>query len=43
MRSRAVLNDPAGARQALGDGLKAFAGDAPTQARLKAAAAQLGL
>jgi len=43
MRSRAVLDDPAGARRALGDGLKAFAADAPTQARLKAAAAQLGL
>ncbi|MBV9931877.1 MAG: hypothetical protein JO013_13160 [Alphaproteobacteria bacterium] len=43
MRSRAVLNDPAGARQALGDGLKAFGKDAATQARLKAAAAQLGL
>jgi cytochrome c-type biogenesis protein CcmH len=41
MRSRAVLNDPAGARQALGAALKAY--DAPTQARLKAAAAQLGL
>jgi cytochrome c-type biogenesis protein CcmH len=43
MRSRAVLNDPAGARQALASGLKTFAHDAATQARLKAAAAQLGL
>jgi cytochrome c-type biogenesis protein CcmH len=43
MRSRAVLNDPAGARQALASGLKSFADDSATQARLKAAAAQLGL
>jgi cytochrome c-type biogenesis protein CcmH len=43
MRSHAVLDDAAGARQALQSGLKAFAGDAATQARLKAAAAQLGI
>lgn len=42
MRSRAVLNDPAGARQALASGLKAYSDDAATQARLKAAAGQLG-
>lgn len=43
MRSRAVLNDRAGARRALASALKTFADDAPTQARLEAAAAQLGL
>jgi len=43
MRSRVVLNDPAGAGQALQSGLAAFAGDGATQGRLKSAAAQLGL
>jgi cytochrome c-type biogenesis protein CcmH len=43
MRSRSVLNDPAGAQKALRSGLAAFAGDAPTQSRLRAAAAQLGV
>lgn len=43
MRSRAVLNDAAGARGALNSGLEAFADDPPTQARLRSAAAQLGI
>jgi cytochrome c-type biogenesis protein CcmH len=43
MRSHAVLDDAAGAHQALASGLKAFADDPATQARLKAAAAQLGI
>lgn len=43
MRSRMVLNDPAAAREALSSGLAAFQGDAATQARLRAAAQQLGV
>jgi cytochrome c-type biogenesis protein CcmH len=43
MRSRSVLNDAPGAAKALQSGLHAFAEDAPTQARLRAAAAQLGV
>jgi cytochrome c-type biogenesis protein CcmH len=43
MRSRAVLNDPAGASRALQSGLAAFADDAAAQGRLRSAAAQLGL
>jgi cytochrome c-type biogenesis protein CcmH len=43
MRSRVVLNDSAGARQALRSGVAAFPGDGATQGRLKSAAAQLGL
>lgn len=43
MRSRSVLNDPTGAQAGLQSGLKAFAGDAATQAQLRAAGAQLGL
>jgi cytochrome c-type biogenesis protein CcmH len=43
MRSRAVLNDPAGARRTLASALKAFAGDGPAQARLRGAATQLGI
>jgi cytochrome c-type biogenesis protein CcmH len=43
MRSKAVLNDPAGARAALRSGLAAFRGDAASQARLNAAAAELGV
>jgi cytochrome c-type biogenesis protein CcmH len=43
MRSKAVLNDPAGAKDALRSGLAAFNGDSATQARLNSAAAELGL
>jgi len=43
MRSKAVLNDPAGARAALNSGLAAFQGDSATQARLNSAAAELGV
>jgi cytochrome c-type biogenesis protein CcmH len=43
MRSRAVLNDPAGARTALAGALGAFSDDPAAQARLKSAAAALGL
>lgn len=43
MRSKAVLNDPAGAGAALRSGLAAFRGDAAAQARLNAAAAELGV
>jgi len=43
MRSRTVLRDPAGARQAFQSGLAAFAGDSATQGRLRSAAAQLGI
>jgi len=43
MRSRTVLQDSAGARQALQSGLAAFAGDPATQGRLRSAAAQLGV
>jgi cytochrome c-type biogenesis protein CcmH len=43
MRSKAVLNDPAGAKDALRSGLAAFQGDGATQARLNAAAAELGI
>src|SRR3954469_4587846 len=43
MRSKAVLNDPAGAKTALRSGLAAFSGDSATQARLKGAAAELGV
>ncbi|MEA3050211.1 MAG: cytochrome c-type biosis protein CcmH [Sphingomonadales bacterium] len=43
MRSKAVLNDPAGAKNALRSGLAAFKGDSATQARLNAAAAELGI
>jgi cytochrome c-type biogenesis protein CcmH len=43
MRSRAVLNDAAGAANALQSGLKAFADDPATQQRLRSAAAQLGV
>jgi cytochrome c-type biogenesis protein CcmH len=43
MRSKAVLNDPAGARDALRSGLAAFPGDAANRARLESAAAELGV
>jgi cytochrome c-type biogenesis protein CcmH len=43
MRSRMVLNDPNAAREALRSGLAAFANDAPTQARLRGAASELGV
>jgi cytochrome c-type biogenesis protein CcmH len=43
MRSRTVLDDRAGANEALEAGLRAFADDAATRQRLRAAAAQLGL
>jgi cytochrome c-type biogenesis protein CcmH len=43
MRSRMVLDDPAGAAAALKSGLEAFPGDAAIQGRLRSAAAQLGL
>jgi cytochrome c-type biogenesis protein CcmH len=43
MRSRAVLNDAAGAKQALDSGLAAFSDDSAAQARLRSAAAQLGI
>jgi cytochrome c-type biogenesis protein CcmH len=43
MRSRLVQHDNAAAQEALRSGLAAFAGDAPTQARLRDAAAQLGI
>lgn len=41
MRSRMVLEDPAGAREALRSGLAAFADDAATQQRLRRAAGEL--
>jgi cytochrome c-type biogenesis protein CcmH len=43
MRSKAVLDDPAGASAALRAGLAAFRGDAASQARLNSAAAELGV
>jgi cytochrome c-type biogenesis protein CcmH len=43
MRSKAVLNDPGGARDALRSALAAFEGDSANQARLKSAAAELGI
>jgi cytochrome c-type biogenesis protein CcmH len=43
MRSRMVLHDNGGARDALRSGLAAFAADAPTQNRLRAAAGELGI
>ncbi len=43
MRSRMVLNEPQRARQALRNGLDAFAGDVHAQARLRAAGAELGV
>jgi cytochrome c-type biogenesis protein CcmH len=43
MRSRMVLHDNIGAREALRSGLAAFAGDAATQSRLRDAAGQLGI
>jgi len=43
MRSRMVLHDNAAAQQALNSGLAAFANDAATQARLRAAAGELGI
>jgi cytochrome c-type biogenesis protein CcmH len=43
MRSKAVLNDAAGAKDALRSGLAAFNGDSATQARLNGAAAELGI
>jgi cytochrome c-type biogenesis protein CcmH len=43
MRSRMVLNDAPGARQALQSGLTAFNGDAATQQRLRDAAGTLGI
>lgn len=43
MRSRMVLNDADAASEALRAGLAAFEGDAATQARLRSAAAELGV
>lgn len=43
MRSRSVLDDAEGARGALRSGLAAFNGDAAAQARLRSAAAELGI
>ncbi len=43
MRSRSVLKDSAGAKEALRSGLGAFQDDAATQGRLRSAAAQLGV
>ncbi len=43
MRSRSVLKDAAGAKEALRSGLGAFKDDAATQSRLRSAAAQLGI
>lgn len=43
MRSRMVLNQPGAARDALRSGLAAFEGDAAAQARLRAAAQELGV
>jgi cytochrome c-type biogenesis protein CcmH len=43
MRSRMVLHDPAAAAAALRSALAAFQGDAATQARLRAAARELGM
>ncbi len=43
MRSRMVLNQPERAQAALGNALRAFEGDAATQARLRAAAAELNV
>jgi cytochrome c-type biogenesis protein CcmH len=43
MRSRMVLHDEAAARSALASALAAFQGDSATQARLRTAAAELGV
>lgn len=43
MRSRMVLHDNGGAQAALRSGLAAFANDAATQGRLRAAAGELGI
>lgn len=43
MRSRMVLNDRNGAREALQSGLAAFQGDAATQQRLRTAGTELGV
>jgi cytochrome c-type biogenesis protein CcmH len=43
MRSRMVLNDAAGATEALRSALRAFRDDAATQGRLRSAGAQLGV
>lgn len=43
MRSRSVLKDEAGAKEALRSGLGAFRDDAATQGRLRSAAAELGI
>jgi cytochrome c-type biogenesis protein CcmH len=43
MRSRMVLNDRSGAREALQSGLAAFQGDAATQLRLRTAGTELGV
>jgi cytochrome c-type biogenesis protein CcmH len=43
MRSRAVLNDAPGARRDLASALKTFRDDPAAQARLKSAAAELGI
>lgn len=43
MRSRMVLNEPRAAAEALRSALAAFEGDAAAQARLRAAAAELGV
>jgi cytochrome c-type biogenesis protein CcmH len=43
MRARTVLGDNAAATRARNDALAAFAGDTATQARIKAAAVEMGI
>ncbi len=43
MRARSVLGDNAAAAKARNDALAAFAGDAATQARIRAAATEIGI
>jgi cytochrome c-type biogenesis protein CcmH len=43
MRARSVLGDSAAAAKARNDALAAFAGDAATQARIRAAATEIGI
>ena len=43
MRARSVLGDNAAAAKARNDALAAFAGDAATQSRIRAAATEIGI
>ncbi len=43
MRARSVLGDPAAAKRARNDAIAAFADDAATQARIRAAATEIGI